>query len=71
MKMTTRQEKYARVYAALKLAGHSPAKAIEIIIDAKRPSTREIAMGFIRHAHSYRAGTEQARVAETNAWGRA
>lgn len=47
----TRTERYARVYAALKLAGHSPATAVEIIIDAKRPSAREIAMAFVRHAH--------------------
>ena len=28
--------KYPRIYKLLKLAGHSPAKAIEILIEAKR-----------------------------------
>lgn len=28
--------KYPRTYAMLKRAGHSPAKAVEIIIDAQR-----------------------------------
>ncbi len=28
--------KHPRIYAMLKQAGHSPAKAVEIILDAKR-----------------------------------
>lgn len=32
----------SRVYRALKLAGHPPAKATEIILDAKRGDTQAI-----------------------------
>lgn len=42
----TRTELEARQYLALKRAGHSPAKAAEIVLDAKRGDSQ--ALGWIR-----------------------
>ena len=42
--------RHPRVYRALVAFGFSPARALEITIDARRPSTRRYAMVFIRLA---------------------
>lgn len=44
--------RYPRVYKLLKNAGHSPAKAIEIIIDASRGN--EWAMEWLKLAFKHR-----------------
>lgn len=49
--------KYPKVYESLKLIGFSPAKALEIILDAKRRVPP--ALMFIRIAHrSWQAARE-------------
>lgn len=44
--------RYPRIYAMLKRLGHGPAKAIEIILDAKRKD--RFALNWIRLARSSR-----------------
>lgn len=43
-------EKYPRTYRALVDFGFSPMKAVQVMFDAKRKSTRAHAMVFIRAA---------------------
>lgn len=45
-------EKYPRIYGLLKEAGHSAAKALEIVIDAKRGD--RFARGWIGLLFKYR-----------------
>jgi hypothetical protein len=45
-------KKYRRVYALLKQSGHMPAKAVEILIDAKRGD--QLALYWIRGMRALR-----------------
>lgn len=45
--------RYARVYRALKRMGFSPAKALEILIDASRSDSHALAFVRIARRHSW------------------
>ena len=47
-------ERYPRIYRLLKRAGHDPAKAIELLLDAMRGD--EWALRWIKMLHSHRRG---------------
>jgi hypothetical protein len=53
--MTRGTAHFPRTYRALVALGLSPAKALECVIDAQRPSTREHAMAWIRTARRHKS----------------